>query len=154
MTRPLICRRIGHQPPSGYFKPAGIPLTALQEVVLTLDELESLRLADLEGLYHDTAAIKMGVSRQTFGNILESARRKTADSLVNGRALKIHGGQFQMNERYFACSGCKHEWAVPHGTGRPQSGPQCRGANLHRSPTKRGYGCGGGRGGFRRGARS
>jgi len=152
MPRPLICRRIGHQPPSGYFKPAGIPLTALKEVILTLDELEALRLADLDGLYHDQAAIKMGVSRQTFGNIIESARRKTADCLVNGRALKIHGGQFQMSERQFVCSDCQHAWAVPHGTGRPASCPKCEGANLHRFPTERG--CGRGCGSFRRGARS
>jgi predicted DNA-binding protein (UPF0251 family) len=149
----MICRRIGHRPPAGWFKPAGFPVSALEEINLTLDELETLRLADLEGLYHEKAAERMGVSRQTFGNILESARRKSADCLVNGRALRIHGGQYQMNERHFVCLGCQHEWAVPHGTGRPQSCPKCESPNLHRAPAERGCGRGRGRRGFRGGLR-
>jgi predicted DNA-binding protein (UPF0251 family) len=159
MPRPVICRRIGHRPIAGYFKPAGIPLSALQEVTLTLDELEALRLADLEGLYHEQASDRMAISRQTFGNILESARRKTAECLVNGRALRIHGGRYQMNEhmneRHFICSGCQLEWAVPHGTGRPQACPKCASPDLHRSPVERGCGRGpgGGRCGFRGGVR-
>jgi predicted DNA-binding protein (UPF0251 family) len=155
VPRPMICRRIGHHPASGFFKPAGIPGLALEEISLTLDEFEALRLADLEGLYHEQASEKMGVSRQTFGNILKSARRKTADCLVNGRALRIHGGQCQMDERHFVCYECKHEWAVPYGTGRPQSCPKCESANLHRAPGERGCGRGhnGGRGGFRGGVR-
>lgn len=151
MPRPMICRRIGCRPAAELFKPAGIPASALEAIDLTMDELESLRLADLEGLYHEQAAERMGVSRQTFGNILESGRRKTADCLVNGRALKIQGGQYQMNERHFVCSGCKHEWAVPHGTGRPPSCPKCASPDLHRSPDERG--CGRGRGGGRCGFR-
>jgi predicted DNA-binding protein (UPF0251 family) len=155
MPRPMICRRIGHQPPAGYFKPAGVPVSALEEIHLTLDELEALRLADLDGLYHEKASERMGVSRQTFGNILESARRKSADCLVNGRALRIHGGQYQMNERHFVCSGCRHDWAVPHGTGRPRSCPKCESPHLHRSPAERGCGRGRGAGrcGFRGGGR-
>jgi uncharacterized protein len=153
VPRPLICRRIGHHPPAGYFKPAGVPLGSLESIDLTLDEFEALRLADLLGLYHDEASERMGVSRQTFGNILESARRKTADSLVHGRALRIHGGHCQMNERRFVCSACKHEWAVPHGTGRPKSCPKCESGIFHRSPEDRGFGRGrgGGRCGFRGG---
>jgi predicted DNA-binding protein (UPF0251 family) len=143
----MICRRIGYHPRAGYFKPAGVPLAALDEVTLTLDELEALRLADLEGLYHEQAADRMGVSRQTFGNILEAARRKSADGLVNGRALRIRGGHCQMNERHFVCWECRHEWAVPHGTGRPQACPKCQSANLHREPAERGCGRGRGRGG-------
>jgi len=156
MSRPLICRRIGHHPPAGLFKPAGIPASDLEEILLTLDELEALRLADLEGLYHEQASERMGVSRQTFGNILESARRKTADGLVNGRALRIHGGQYQMNERHFFCTECRHEWAVPYGTGRPQSCPKCESANFHRAPAEGGggRGRGGGRCGFRGRAQS
>jgi predicted DNA-binding protein (UPF0251 family) len=155
VARPMICRRIGCRPPAGLFKPAGIPASGLEEIIITMDELESLRLADLEGQYHEKAAARMGVSRQTFGNILESARRKTAEGLVNGRALRIQGGRYQMNERHFACRGCRHEWAVPHGTGRPQACPKCESPDLHRSPAERGCGRGrgGGRCGFRGGAR-
>jgi predicted DNA-binding protein (UPF0251 family) len=79
-------------PPSGLFKPAGIPTTELELVEMTLDELEALRLVDHQGLYQEAAAPRMGVSRQTLGRILESARRKVAGALVLGRALRIEGG--------------------------------------------------------------
>lgn len=160
MPRPMICRRIGQLPASVFFKPAGIPLSVLEETTLSLDELEALRLADLEGLYHEAASERMGVSRQTFGNILESARRKTAECLVKSRALRIHGGRYEMNEhmneRHFICVECRNEWAVPCGTGRPQACPKCASPNLHRSPAERGCGRGhgGGRRGLRMGARS
>jgi predicted DNA-binding protein (UPF0251 family) len=64
----------------------------LEEVNLTLDELEAVRLADLEGLYQEDAARKMDISRQTFGNIINSAHKKIADVLLNAKALKIEGG--------------------------------------------------------------
>ena len=64
----------------------------MEEVRLSADELEALRLGDLEGLYHEEAAGKMGVSRQTFGRIIEGARRKVAGALVDGKALRIEGG--------------------------------------------------------------
>jgi len=92
MTRPCRCRRIRCSPDSNYFKPRGIPLDKLEEINLTLDELEAVRLADLEGLYQEDAAKKMEISRQTFGNIVNSAHKKIADALLNGKALKIEGG--------------------------------------------------------------
>jgi len=67
----------------------------LEEVNLTLDELEAIRLADLEGLYQEDAAKKMGISRQTFGNIINSAHKKIADVLLNAKALKIEGGTIE-----------------------------------------------------------
>jgi len=92
MSRPCRCRRIRCNPDTNYFKPRGIPLDMLEEVNLALDELEAVRLADREGLYQEVAAKKMGISRQTFGNIINSAHRKIADVLLNGKALKIEGG--------------------------------------------------------------
>ena len=92
MARPKRCRRIGSTPGSSYFKPRGIPLSALEEVVLSFDEFEAVRLADLEGLYQDKAAEKMGISRQTFGRIIEAAHHTVAEALVQGKALKIEGG--------------------------------------------------------------
>jgi predicted DNA-binding protein (UPF0251 family) len=89
MPRPLCPRRIAHQPPCDYFKPAGIPLYDLEEVVLAADELEALRLADVEDLFHTKAAVRMGVSRQTFDRIVRRARMKVARALVLGRALRI-----------------------------------------------------------------
>lgn len=89
MARPVKCRRIRCAPATRYFKPQGIPLRNLEEIVLGLDELEAMRLADLEGLYQAEAAAQMGVSRQTIDNILNSAHAKLADALLNGKALRI-----------------------------------------------------------------
>jgi len=89
MPRPIKNRRISCVPAARYFKPVGIPLRELEEIVLGMDELEAMRLADLEGLYQADAAEKMGVSRQTIGNILNNAHRKLADALLNGKALRI-----------------------------------------------------------------
>ncbi|OGS27784.1 MAG: hypothetical protein A2297_09945 [Elusimicrobia bacterium RIFOXYB2_FULL_48_7] len=92
MVRPCKCRCVCGKPPADYFKPRGIPVCNLEEIDLTLDEFEALRLADLEGLYQEEAAKKMKISRQTFGNIIECAHEKIADALVNGKAVKIEGG--------------------------------------------------------------
>jgi predicted DNA-binding protein (UPF0251 family) len=78
------------------FHPAGIPVQALGEIVLTLDEFEAIRLADLEGLYQEQAAERMIVSRPTFGRILAAAHRKVAEALSNGKALRIEGGTIRM----------------------------------------------------------
>ena len=95
MPRPCRCRRIRCRPDTNYFKPRGIPLDALEEVNLTLDELEAIRLADLTELYQEDAAKKMNISRQTFGNIIKSAHKKIADALLNAKALKIEGGNIE-----------------------------------------------------------
>ncbi|MEN6321161.1 MAG: DUF134 domain-containing protein [Syntrophaceae bacterium] len=76
MARPRLCRKAGCLPESQYFKPRGIPLSTLEEINLTIDEFEAIRLTDLEGLYQDKAAEKMNVSRQTFGRIIESAHKR------------------------------------------------------------------------------
>jgi len=89
MVRPVKCRMIGFSPTATYFKPRGISMFLLEEVSLELDELEALRLADFEGLYQADAAERMGISRQTFANIVERARHKVADALIHGKALKI-----------------------------------------------------------------
>ena len=92
MPRPENIREIDNSPPVTWFKPAGIPMRKLEEVVLTLDEIEAIRLADAEGLYHEQVAEQMKVSRPTVGRILASARSKVADALVNGKAMRIEGG--------------------------------------------------------------
>ena len=147
MPRPLKCRRVYCHPASEYFKPQGIPLSALEEVGLAFDELEAIRLADLEGLYQEDAAAKMKVSRQTFGNIVASAHKKIADALLNAKALRIKGGAVRMMEKHFSCYDCKHEWTLPYGTGRPNECPQCKSANIHRAQEDRGWARGRGFGG-------
>jgi predicted DNA-binding protein (UPF0251 family) len=137
MVRPLNCRRIGCLPQSSYFKPRGTPLSNLEEVVLTVDEFEAIRLADLEKLYQEEAAEKMKISRQTFGRIIDSAHGKVAEALVECKALKIEGGEFSMADatvgRKFKCEDCQHSWEMPYGTGRPNNCPSCKGENIHRA---------------------
>ncbi len=90
MPRNKCPRRICHSPDILLFKPAGRPMHTIDVIVLELDELEAIRLADGQGLYHEDAAKQMGVSRQTFGRILEQARAKVAKALTGGMALKIN----------------------------------------------------------------
>ncbi len=96
MPRPRHFRHVAQLPQTNYYKPKGIPLSVLEEVTLTVDEFEAIRLSDLEGLYQADAAEKMNISRQTLGRILESAHKKIADALVNGRALLIKGGPIEI----------------------------------------------------------
>ena len=97
MPRPVSERRLGAPIPPRLIKPAGIPARELQELRLGFDEAEALRLADFEGLYQDAAAKSMGVSRQTFGRILEGARRTVADAILNGKALRVEGGEIRID---------------------------------------------------------
>jgi predicted DNA-binding protein (UPF0251 family) len=92
VSRPFCHRRIAGRPATPIFKPIGIPILELEEVVMTLDEFEAIRLADLDGLYQEQAAAQMNVSRATFSRIIEAAHRKLADVLVHGKALRIEGG--------------------------------------------------------------
>jgi uncharacterized protein len=96
MVRPKKCRLVAAMPNVTYFKPAGIPLRFLSEVQLSVEEIEALRLKELEGLEQAEGASRMGVSRPTFQRILTSARQKSADALLNGKAIRIEGGNFQL----------------------------------------------------------
>ena len=93
MPRPINERLVRNSLRQRRFKPAGVPARELEEVVLSLDGAEAVCLADLEGLYQEAAAQRMGVSRQTFGRIIESARRTIADAIINGKSLRIEGGE-------------------------------------------------------------
>ena len=134
-------------PPCGLFKPVGVPCVSLEEIVLTVDEIEAMRLADLEGMYQEQAARQMNISRQTFGRVIESARHKVAQALCRGQALRIEGGIVEVvTMRRFQCYECQHVWELPHGAGRPRECPKCRSANIHRAAEDRGWGGAAGRG--------
>jgi len=90
MPRPRKLRRICCNPSVYYFKPKGIPIYGLMEIILEHDELESLRLADLLAYSHEAAAAEMNISRATFGRIVESARKKVANGILNGKAIRIN----------------------------------------------------------------
>jgi predicted DNA-binding protein (UPF0251 family) len=158
LVRPRCPRRVGRFPPNNYFKPLGVSVSRLAEVVLTVDEFEALRLADLKGCYQEQAAEKMNVSRQTFGRIIESAHRKVAEALVNGKALKIEGGEVELADmRTFQCSDCGATWDIPYDRSKPFECPNCMSPNVHRveedkGRARQGRGQQGGKGMGRRGS--
>ncbi|HHE73969.1 MAG TPA: DUF134 domain-containing protein [Desulfobacteraceae bacterium] len=92
MVRPKKDRLVGFNPKINYFKPRGIPVLDLEEVCLTIDERESIRLADLEDMSHESAGSQMGVSRATFGRIVQCARKTIADAIINVKAVRVEGG--------------------------------------------------------------
>lgn len=96
MPRPRRMRRVGLEPGVTYFKPAGIPKNELEQVVLSIDEYEAVRLKDFLGIDQIEAAEKMNISQPTFHRLLLDARTKIADSIINGKALKIEGGNFKL----------------------------------------------------------
>jgi predicted DNA-binding protein (UPF0251 family)/predicted Fe-Mo cluster-binding NifX family protein len=96
MPRPRKCRILDAAPGVRLFKPQGIPVLMLEEVYLTFEGYEALRLADLEGLRQDEAAERMRISRQTFGRILADARRTVTEAVVKGLVLRIEGGEYQV----------------------------------------------------------
>ena len=132
MPRPLKCRRVAFLPNVTYFKPAGIPLRALEEVRLSVEEVEAIRLKDLEGFEQEQAAERMNISRPTFQRVLASARRKIGEALLNGKAIRIEGGSFEMAFRTFRCLN-EHEWEVPFEvmmSAPPQLCPTCNMPNI------------------------
>jgi predicted DNA-binding protein (UPF0251 family)/predicted Fe-Mo cluster-binding NifX family protein len=92
MPRPTCRRRVGFIPDVTYFKPQGVPMRALEEVLVGHDEVEAIRLKNLIGLSQEEAASQMGVSQPTFHRLLLSAHQKLADAVVNGKAMRIEGG--------------------------------------------------------------
>jgi hypothetical protein len=112
-----------------------------------MDEFEAIRFADHEMLCREKAAARMKISHQAFGRIVDSAHRKMAEALIEGKALKIEGGKISMASdtavRKFKCYDCQHSWELSYGTGRPDACPSCKGKNIHRGEDPgRGHGKG------------
>lgn len=123
--RRKILRKIGYVPEITYFKPAGIPLRNLQEEILSLDEVEAIRLSDLEDLEQVEAAEKMGISRITYLRVLHGAHQKIAKSLIYGKAIQMKGGDIVMPN----LDGTGPQGQGPR-TGRGQGWGQKRGQGL------------------------
>ncbi|PIT84797.1 hypothetical protein COU37_01500 [Candidatus Micrarchaeota archaeon CG10_big_fil_rev_8_21_14_0_10_45_29] len=130
MARPFKEKNIEFCPDVTYFKPAGIRLSSLEEVELSFEELEAMRLSEIEEVGQEMAAKKMGVHQSTFQRTLLRARQKVADALVNGKAIRICGGVYKMPGR--------------NGTG-PAGGA---GRGFGRGAGGRGFGIGRGGGAF------
>ncbi|MEA1943998.1 MAG: DUF134 domain-containing protein [Euryarchaeota archaeon] len=142
MPRPRLHRHIRSSFDYDYFKPCATCLQDIDEVILKMEEMESIRLKDHLGMDQRDAATQMNVSQPTFHRILTEARRKIACALVCGRPIRIHGGTYRMtmtSKRKFKCYECQYEWEEPHGTARPEKCPKCGSTNIHRAEEDRGY---------------
>lgn len=141
MVRPQKSRLVEINPKISYFKPRGVPMMDLEQVQLTLDELEALRLADFLGMSHEEAGKQMDVSRATFGRIIEQARKTVADALIHGKAISVDGGNYKRVNpraiRLFLCDHCQGRWEEHPGTGRPKKCPSCGDQEFHRVAEKR-----------------
>ncbi len=125
-------RRVAFIPEVNYFKPVGTSISIPEEVCLSIEEAEAIRLKDLEGLEQEECAEKMSISRSTFCRVLGAARAKLADALLNGKAIRIEGGNFEMAVRRFRCIN-NHEWNVPFEAmvaAPPQTCPTCNTPNI------------------------
>ena len=111
MARPKKTRQVGDKPVICNFKPAGIPSVDLETTCLTIDEFEAVRLADYEGLDHEEAALLMNVSRPTFTRLIEKARGRVAEFLVEGKELVIAGGNVEFVNRG-RCGRCGKEFTM------------------------------------------
>jgi len=136
LPRPKKCCRVAFLPQTTYFKPAGIPLSVLDEVTLSLEEAESIRLKDIDGLEQEDGARKMNISRPTFQRILASARQKMADAILHGKAIRIDGGNFELSWQRFRCFK-GHEWDMAidaKASNTPNTCPTCSTANVAEVP--------------------
>ncbi|NQT74115.1 MAG: DUF134 domain-containing protein [Chloroflexi bacterium] len=145
MPRPIKWRKVGFIPEANYFKPAGIPMRDLEEVSLSIEELEAVRLKDQEGLQQEECAQRMGISRPTFHRVLGSARSKLADALTNGKAIRIEGGDFEIDRRRFRCGWDEDELESPVGEIPDEEIRvcfMCRGSGAGGQRCRRGHGHG------------
>ena len=140
MPRPYKMRRIYGDFEDIYYKPRGKRMSELEEIFLEADELEALRLADLDNYYQNDAAEKMNVSRQTFGNIIKRAHNKVADALINGKAIRLKP---DVTGR-LRCRGCGHRWVEAAYAQKHSHCPDCESDEieteiLHLPGHRRGY---------------
>lgn len=131
MVRPHKERRIEQIPTVTSFKPAGIPMKNIDQLEISFEEMEAMRLFDIERLDQAAAAELMNISRPTFHRLINKAHQKVATALWQGKALVIGGGSYRIDHphkeelRYFICKSCNHEWTVPHGTGQSGRDMHC-----------------------------
>ncbi len=111
MGRPKKCRWVETEPDITFFKPRGIPLRSLEQIVITVDELEAMRLADYLEMTQEEVAQKMQVSRPTVTRMLARAHRAVAEALVAGKAICIEGGDYRLGHKCDSCG----QWAEQTG---------------------------------------
>ncbi len=122
MPRPIKPRTIEYKPKCRHFTPSVSTKDEIETVTIKLEELEAMRLKDCEGLFQEDCAKRMNVSRQTFQLILESARKKTVNALINGHAVRIFGGDYVYKTRNHICANSGKEKE----TGNCEPGSCCK----------------------------
>ncbi len=133
MARPRKCRWVASEPGVTFFKPQGIPMRGLEQVVISVDELEALRLSDYVGLNQEDVAQEMNVSRPTVTRMLAKAHKAVAEALVYGKAIKIEGGDYLVAHPRFVCQQCQHTWDEPtDATTTTRTCPQCHSSAIRR----------------------
>lgn len=141
MPRPIKEKNVRSLPPVTDFKPAGVPMREIEAIILTIDEIEAIRLADVEKLSQASAAGQMGISGPTFNRVLMRAHEKIGSALWQGKALRIEGGHYRVAHscrnklRHFMCGKCNHQWSMPYGNGQrgaDQLCPSCSSADIMR----------------------
>ena len=124
MPRPTKFRNVGFFPENTYFIPLGKPKCEIEEIVLKLEELEAMRLKDIKELSQEECAERMKISRQTFQNIIDSARKKTAQALTEGKAINISGGNYTTAYCKFKCDNCGEIYPINYAQDR-KACPKC-----------------------------
>lgn len=109
MTRPPKPRRVGFLPAVTFFRPDGVPATGAGEIVIGIDEWETIRLKDYLGLDQQEAAEYMQLAQSTFQRILTAARNKLASAVVEGKAIRIGFGEYQI-VGHWSCQACGYKW--------------------------------------------
>jgi predicted DNA-binding protein (UPF0251 family) len=122
MGRPKKCRWVEIEPGVTFFKPRGIPLRSLQQIVITVDELEAMRLADFLEMTQEEVAQKMQVSRPTVTRMLSRAHRAVAEALVHGKAICIQGGDYCVGQQCQECG----QWYIQETGDSGSQGCACR----------------------------
>ena len=124
MSRPVKWRKVEFLPKSTYFGPLNKPKCELEEIILKVEELESIRLKDIEELSQEECADRMKISRQTFQNIIDSARKKIGISLTEDKVIHITGGNYTKNICHYGCSSCNHTYETNY-ENREKICPNC-----------------------------
>ena len=122
--------RIVYEPPMfTEFKPLGVAGRSLDQIPLSIDEFEAIRLADYKGLSHEEAAEEMEISRSTFTRLIETSRLKVAEFIIQGKLLIIEGGNIHFRNNIIRCIDCGHMFRTTMGNSLTEC-PECKSANL------------------------
>ena len=124
MARPVKCRKVDKLPEYTLFVPAGRRKCEIEEILIKVEEFEAMRLKDVEELNQEECAERMHISRQTFQNIIDSARKKIAIALIEGKAINISGGNYTRNVCHFNCISCGNTYEIKYEEDR-ESCPSC-----------------------------